>query len=711
MGNGLRIAPLAALLAGILAGGTPGPAVAQETGFQAWVWMHARESPAPARLRTIRDLGFTGVNASGAQDLEFLAEVGLAFYQDDAVGGRILRVPADRYETALEAVVAGSGGLVRPWCLRDPAVTAAARERIASRLAWPAGQRAVFVSLGDELSYTHLLDPIDWCHAPACEVAFGSFLTSWWGSERLARAAWNLPREVPWAPVPELTENARRRFVHGPPDLRSLVPWHDTRAFADATFAEAVETYTGQVRELAPGLPVGFLGGQMPSAFGGFDWSRLLRSCEVVEPYDNGANRALVGGLARRDTWIFETIVVANETPLSAADALWRAFLLGDRGIIVYSDEELLPEGKAGPIARALAPLLAEIAQPQVAAWMHATPVPPQVAILESMPNVRLHWMLDTARDGASWIRRRTSYENAHSSQARTRASWSALIQDLGLPSRFVTPAILNESLDPRSLPVLVLPRQLALSDTEATAITTYVRRGGMLISDSRPGLFTSRLVRRETGILDPLLGITRSPVRTAVEGLLPRDDVPGDLPYPVVDPDLRTSPGAARLHTAGAPVFVEASGAGSGRALYLNLDIATYATDRLRDPTRSAWLLDQLRPYLLHAGIRPRIRIQRDPAAAHWPLAVELRQDEDAWLLAVRLDLSDASLPMPWEELLTAPPIACEARLWEAFTARDLRTGKDLGRVRSLQLVVGPGQPTLLRLSTPADEAPGEGR
>ena len=156
------------------------------------------------------------------------------------------------------------------------------------------------------------------------------------------------------------------------------------------------------------------------------------------------------------------------------------------------------PRRAAEPALADLAPLLRRLESESLAAWRRAVPLRPQVAILHSMPSTRLHWLLDTRYDGASWFNRLTSYENEQSSEALNREAWAAMLSDLGLSYRFVTPRELREGALPRTAPLaLVLPRAIAMSDAEVAAVAKFAE-SRLVIADCQLALFTSRLQMRD---------------------------------------------------------------------------------------------------------------------------------------------------------------------------------------------------------------------
>ncbi len=45
---------------------------------------------------------------------------------------------------------------------------------------------------------------------------------------------------------------------------------------------------------LDPSTPCGFVGGQSPNAFGGFDYAKLMRKVQFLESYNVGGSQAII---------------------------------------------------------------------------------------------------------------------------------------------------------------------------------------------------------------------------------------------------------------------------------------------------------------------------------------------------------------------------------------------------------------------------------
>lgn len=702
---------LAAVVAGAL---QPASGQAPDPGHRTWLWIPDGFPLEDLTKERLQETGAHGVSADPATKRGALDAAGIPYYIDQITGGGILTVAEATHRAALDAGVASDAFRIRPRCLRDPAVIDEARAAIRRHLAEPGRPGPAFISLRDEPSATRLLNPMDWCSCEAhCREAFATFLAPRWGGFEKVRAAWGLAEDesLPGFRAPEedrpaaldvpSTEAARRRFMHGARRPEALVPWNDAREFVDATFAETLGTLLGTARELAPRTPAGILGCQMPAAFGGFDWERLLPLLDVVEPYDYGGVREIIRSLARPGTMVLRTYFPPEGPTVASVHELWHYFLRGDRGAIIFGADRFFDgndPARLSPWGEALAPHLRRLRSDALAPWRRARPAAPKVAILFSMPSVRAHWMIDSRGDGASWPRRLTSLETRDSLEARTRVAWISLLQDLGLAFEFVTAhGIRNGILTARGFEALVLPRTLALSADDAKAIREWSASGRCVIADAMTGHFNSRLRAWRTPVLDAWFGIRRSSDEVLAA---PARVADATIPYPVAEPDLKTTEGTAGRMAGPTPILIanRTESSGSGRRFYLNLAIAGYGTDRILNPGRAAWLQSQVRPLFLNAGIVPTFPVHPVDGPGCWPIETLVRQDGADLLVALQLNFR--SLPdIPWERVERSAAARARVALGGVYHVHDLVAGEDRGSLTEIEVEVRADRPVILRL------------
>ncbi|MBU0611343.1 MAG: hypothetical protein KKI08_25920, partial [Armatimonadetes bacterium] len=160
------------------------------------------------------------------------------------------------------------------------------------------------------------------------------------------------------------------------------------------------------------------------------------------------------------------------------------------------------------------------------------------------------------------------------------------LLEDLSfvpynLTSRQVEAGVLNQ----RKPALLLLPHAVCLSDKEAAELERYVREGGVVIADVRPGIAAGNCARRGKGALDGLFGVTREAglgkavtSEAKLSGSAGRFRVPDNavLASVGVDASVKVADGTALGEAGTTPIFI-AKPSGKGAALLLNCSFGDY--------------------------------------------------------------------------------------------------------------------------------------
>ncbi len=657
------------------------PKPAPRAAFERVLYLHGGPARDEAFWSRVKALGFTAATASIGEDPGLPAQHGLRLYGDQLAGKGVLELRAaqfdpvrDRYEKERDP-----RQLVRPSSLAEAAVIDALVQRTADRYREMRAFRPVAVSVADEPSFTRHVNPLDLCAADAFVAEFRTWLEARYGDLARLDATWNTAYTA-WSEIePWTADRIRARELQGTELPRNLAPWNDQLEFADERFAHAVHAAIDGVSAVDDMQPCGITGMQPPSAYGGYDYRRLMPGMTFFEAYPIGGARELAASLADPDTLQYATLFPPGATdPASMVDARLASLLAhGTGGVIVWSagdvfDESGEPTRFGADLAHAwerLAPVAERFGRARIA----RSPV----WIVESQPSVRAHWMIDSSRDGARWIRRLSSYEADHSTSMAARRSWILLLQDLGLQPRFVAAADLPARLEGHPPALLVLPATLALSDAEASAIGGYVERGGRLVADHGTGIYDEHLRRRERGALDELFGLSDRSFRWSDELVLegrgdPRVHVAGGGPA-IAERGLHGRVGQ-NVQDGPGQVQIEAR-AGEGRATYLNLAVCEYASMRL-DPERIVAARDlrsRVRRVLDDASVVPPVFV----SAQGVPTCLErvvLRASDGARLLAVRLNALDDLAVV--QAVASHGPVPVELDFPAPVELRDLLSG-----------------------------------
>jgi hypothetical protein len=357
----------------------------------------------------------------------------------------------------------------------------------------------------------------------------------------------------------------------------------------------------------------------------------------------------------------------------------------GLSGVVVWNDATVLDAaGAALPFGRAVQGAFAALAV-ELDACAGATVVPSPVWVVESQPSVRGWWMLDSAGDGMTWVRRLASHERTHSTSQAARLGWIRLLQDLGLQPEFVASSALPERLLRGRPRCLVLPATLALSDRAAQAIATYVQNGGVVVADHSTGLYDDDLRRRAAGALDRLFGITERSLAWADQWVRQGRSTSRERGLPLAERGLRGRVAEQRQDGDAQVELVT----GRGRAVYLNAPVAEYPHWRLDEqaiePAKE--LRRRVRAVLRAAGVEPPCDVRGEglPACLERTL---LRARDGRELLAVRLHALES--PALLLRLAANGPRPVRVELPAARRLRSLR-GDELGAGTVFDLRLDP--------------------
>lgn len=688
-----------------------------ELPYQPWRDYHAilwggDEKTAPDFYRKLR---LSGVNASmsygGASGIG-PARHGFPFYCENLIpkGNLYLKKEFWGAERARYERTRDRRAFTRYPCLNDPNWRQEMRGVLDKVVSQNRHLNPIAYNLGDEISATSFANPFDYCFGDHCLWKFRQWLRATYGDDL---AALNEEWETEFADwnevVPMTTDEIRKREFPCKGE-ENFSPWADHRAFMDLTLADALSGLYTHTQSLDKRVPVGFEGGQAPSAFGGYDWWRLSQGPGWLEPYDIGGSREIIRSFNPAIPIVSTTFAGGKK----GVYKLWRNFLHGDRGTIIWRDQTWLKEGQLTDYARSLAGTLKELQSGLCRLLAGRTFEHDGLAIYYSQPSIRAHWMLDSESDGNTWVRRFGSWEAGHSSLIFARLSWMSLLEDLGLQYRFVSyEQVEKGTLRKGEYKVLVLPKTVCLSKKEADEIRSFVRAGGCVIADSMAGTMDEHCRRREAGILDDLFGIQRRDFRVAENNGAYRDLAKGSLTFredravrgleatelKVSEPGLTVSDGNALAEQGGVPavIFREVE---PGLAVYLNLSVMRYHA--LRDtPGKSNAMRELLRRILYRRGIGPRVQVFRgekpfpncermvfrDGAAAYLSLLINgsIEQQPDGSVSITGLE--------------NAAPMDVTVQLDDRSHVYDVRRGAYLGRHSVLTVSLNPFEPLVFAL------------
>ena len=240
--------------------------------------------------------------------------------------------------------------------------------------------------------------------------------------------------------------------------------------------------------------------------------------------------------------------------------------------------------------------------------------------------------------------------------------AWHNLVRQRGLQFRYVTDRMLRlGEFDPKRCKVLILPFAVAIGKKEAEVIRRFVRAGGTLIADVRPGVYDGHCKPLTHGVLDEVFGVERQGRKDAraaavvINGPLFGKKFTTNWGAGKVDPAVKVTTGRAAGEADGVPVCI-VNRFGEGHAVLLNCTLGSSQAIRL------AWRLFSA------AGVEPPIARRKADGGELFGVDVTRWRNGDIELLSLYGHYEGkAKVELPGERYVY-----------------DLRRRKALGRVKN---------------------------
>lgn len=476
-------------------------------------------------------------------------------------------------------------------------LSALVRERVARLRQSPV---RVAYALDDEISWGIFVVPLPW-RVLADDQDYQRWLDYYYGGKG-PQAQFVTPDAI----LPQLKGQLK--------DI-DLSPLLDRITYNDSVWANFLGRLVEVANETDPETPCGFVGGQSPNMWGGYDYAKLMKKIQFIEAYDLGSSQAIIRSFNPQNC-IPQVTTHFHSDQRGTANDVWQSwyyFAHGNRGMIGWV-EGWFDGTKPRPWLYEYRFTLKELGQVQGPKLVGARWIHDGIAIYYSHPSIQVSWCLDSEAHGRTWVNRGNDHRLGTSHL--TRKAWEYILTDSGLQYSFISYDTVVLHGIPDEYRVLILPACYALSDAEAQRIREFCLRGGTVIADFCCGLFDQHGKARARGALDDLFGVTHDGTERA-------QDFFGDRLWVETDQDAAYNYKSYRelfatipcqLHNGYAvaekrlPILTVRK-VGKGTAVYLNLSPQRYlqyreegtADDRSRLPFVTL---------IFEAGVRPWIQV-----------------------------------------------------------------------------------------------------
>lgn len=615
--------------------------------------------------RFAREHGINGgMTDHGQGPLEWLERWNLRFYNDHTAGKGALYLNP------------GSLGqdLRNPRAVRPRPVDAALLDELGALVTknirhLKKSPVRVAYALDDEISWSSFVRPIPW-RIHTDDAAYARWLKQYYGGA---------------APEP--------RFV-GPDDVFpqldrplkeiDLSPFLDRMTWNDSVWANFLGALVERANREDPETPCGFVGGQAPNLWGGYDYAKLMKKVQFLEAYDLGSAQEIARSFNPGNALPVVTTHFHDDRRGPGNDSwlAWHWLAHGNRGMIGWVGDPWFEGNRPRPWLARFAPTLKELGGIQGpktvgARWLHDG-----IAIYYSHPSIQVSWLLDAEAHGRTWPNRNNDHRLGTSHLVRK--AWEEMLADAGLQYDFLAYDQVVVHGVPAGYRVLILPATYALSDIEARRIAEFAERGGTVIADFACGLFDPHGRGRARGALDALFGVAHDGTETRSDFFGGRLWVETDQDkgfdyrrfrdlFETVQPRLHQGFAVAERKL---PVGGSARPAGRGRAVYLNLSPQRYLMLR----QEGAATAEARRPFIESLGVSPWITAK----AAGRPLPLEVtywsKGERTLVFVLQNVPISGGAAGGGGAEGLVEAKVPVEVRLTGPVTGvRDERTGRKL--------------------------------
>ena len=442
-----------------------------------------------------KDYGFNGgfTDHGDAGPLPWFEKWHLQFYNDHSAGKGYLYLNRKDWkgdQNNPRALRNGAGG-ARPL---DAAMLRTLMDILTRNVNRLKGSpmRAAY-ALDDEISWGTFVKPLPW-RVNDDDKAYEDWLNAYYGGT---------------APAAQYVTPAFTLAQLGRP-LKGLdfSPLLDRITYNDAVWANFLGKLVECANAADPDTPCGFVGGQSPNLWGGYDYAKLAKKIQFIEAYNIGSATAILRSFNPQNAMPIVTTHFHDDKRGTANDIwqTWYYFAHGNRGMIGWVENWFDKEKKPRPWLEEYKNVNKEIGGVQGPKMVGSRWIHDGVAIYYSHPSIQVSWCLDAEPHGRTWTNR--NGDDRLGTSHLVRRAWEHLLTDSGIQYNFIPYDEVVVHGVPKEYKVLVLPACYALSDIEAKRITQFCEDGGTVVADFACGLFDQHGKGRAQGALDDLFGV-----------------------------------------------------------------------------------------------------------------------------------------------------------------------------------------------------------
>ena len=375
--------------------------------------------------------------------------------------------------------------------LFDPSVRDALLQRVVQFSRGYKDTDVLAMCVAHEASMTSFSTPIDFDFSEPALKAFRQRLAEKYPSVDRLNAKWLTSFRSFDEVVPPITDATIAREYPKYPYM-DLAAWFEFREFTDDSFVDLIHQLAATVRKEAPHIPTSVTVTAMPSAYGGWDYARLLQpgKIDVLETYQFPGDKGLVRGLTAGQTVNVCSLYFGQGSRMKLR--AWRNFLNGERSnFFAGRTSQIFPHrDRLGGVSEEYKPefdLMRKFARLTADAKLYDG----GVRMIYSQPSVRCYWFIDNKPDGRTYPNRGSKWEKEHNTYQQGLGGWQDLLGEFGVHPLFESYLDLRAQKFRHGQPKVVIANQYcSVGQLELDFLAQFVERGGTLILDESFALF-----------------------------------------------------------------------------------------------------------------------------------------------------------------------------------------------------------------------------
>lgn len=443
--------------------------------------------------------------------------------------------------------------LERNPCLSDDKYLEKIKQYIPLKLKPYLPYKPLVCRLGDENSLTHYNASYDFCFAKETLEKFRKWLQNQYGNLESLNNEWDTTFTKWEDVIPFTTDEIKTRTN------RNYAPWADHRTFMDNVFSDFYAYCRDVCKNIDPDIFVSISGTQVPSAYSGYDYSKICKALPAqIQPYTAGCQWELVSSFGGKHVTPWFAGYGSKGTSLRYK--IWESsFLFNGAGIPFFSDFMALnPDFTESQSLLDYSRFTKDLRSGIGRILRAAQKDEPDILIHYSHPSLQL-----------------SAIEDNYSEFNKMRKSWVEICQDCGFTYKFISYSqIENGDLSRTNTKVLILPMSKALSQKEADEIKSFVKNGGIVISDCQPGTFDEHCKIRNLNVMQDLLGVSTEKENTGTTTEIAVKDIIINAYLPNEKVKIHNATCVGFSKEGNKPSAFYENSFGKGYSLYLNLQL-----------------------------------------------------------------------------------------------------------------------------------------